>query len=660
MGPIAELLAKHSIKLESAAPGRYYTKCPQCSHKRSKAHQDNKVLGVTVENNGNVFWGCNHCGWTGPEKGSGGNNSKFAATYDYVDDEGALLFQKVRNPPGSKNRFWCRRPDGNGGWIHNTKGINHKPLYRWPEVAEAIEKGHTIAIVEGEKDVDNLWRIGVPATCNFDGAADITKGPNVIPKWKPAYSEALCGTSLIVFGDNDAQGYAHAQAVCCMSSGLAARVQRLDLAKHWPNMPKGADVSDWLAAGHTREELDNIMARAPEYLGGNGHNETGTAESPPSKDSRPNLPPHTLAQTLAVFDRWLLLPDTTPVLALLGAVATNYLDGDPVWLGLVAPPSSAKTEILNALSMLPHAVQAATVTPAGLLSGTPKKQQTSGARGGLLRQIGDFGIIVLKDFGSVLSMHPETKAETLAALREVYDGAWTRHLGSDGGKTLSWQGKVGLVFAATEVIDMHHSVIGSMGDRFLLSRPTTIPGKKQFNRALDHAGATTKQMRKELAEAVAQLFAGRRSEPQKISTEEIELIGNTIALTVRLRAQVQRDRRTGEIEAIYGAEGTARIGLALERLLAGLDTLGVDRQRALAVVTSIALDSVPPLRRRAYDCVCKYRAVETADVAIELGLPTNTTRRILEELAAHGLVIRCSQGPGKADLWDPTNWQAEA
>ena len=33
---------------------------------------------------------------------------------------------------------------------------------------------------------------------------------------------------------------------------------------------------------------------------------------------------------------------------------------------------------------------------------------------GLLRQIGDFGIIIVKDFGSVLLMHPETKAETLA------------------------------------------------------------------------------------------------------------------------------------------------------------------------------------------------------------------------------------------------------
>ena len=92
-------------------------------------------------------------------------------------------------------------------------------------------------------------------------------------------------------------------------------------------------------------------------------------------------------------------------------------------------------------------VQAATITVAGLLSGTPKKQRDKGAQGGLLRQIGDFGFIVLKDFGSILSMHTETRAEVLAALREIYDGAWTRHVGSDGGRTLAWQGKVGLLFA---------------------------------------------------------------------------------------------------------------------------------------------------------------------------------------------------------------------
>ena len=54
-------------------------------------------------------------------------------------------------------------------------------------------------------------------------------------------------------------------------------------------------------------------------------------------------------------------------------------------------------------------------------------------------------------------MHTETRAEVLAALREIYDGAWTRHVGTDGGRTLAWKGKVGLLFAATGVIDSHYA-----------------------------------------------------------------------------------------------------------------------------------------------------------------------------------------------------------
>ena len=92
--------------------------------------------------------------------------------------------------------------------------------------------------------------------------------------------------------------------------------------------------------------------------------------------------------------------------------------------------------------------QAATITPAGLLSGTPQKQRANGNKGGLLRQIGKFGIVVLKDFGSILAMRPDAKSEILGALREIYDGHWTRVVGSDGGRSLFWQGKLGVLVLA--------------------------------------------------------------------------------------------------------------------------------------------------------------------------------------------------------------------
>jgi hypothetical protein len=284
-----ELLTAHGILLESTAPGRYYTTCPQCSRDRTgAAHQQAKVLGITIEGD-SVRWGCNHCGWTGPEKGTTNSHQRqnhTAITHDYTSEDGSLLFQKVRNPPGANTRFYCRRPDGNGEWINNTKGIDHKPLYRWPEVAEAIAQDREIAVVEGESDVDALWEINIPATCNFDGAADITKNPNARPKWKAEYSQQLAGARLIVFNDHDPPGYAHAEAICRMSIGIVKRVRKLELAKHWPEIKKGGDIRDWLKAGHTREELDALIEAAPDY-------HAGDCQQPPER--RKSEPPTVLS-----------------------------------------------------------------------------------------------------------------------------------------------------------------------------------------------------------------------------------------------------------------------------------------------------------------------------------------------------------------------------
>jgi Protein of unknown function (DUF3631) len=214
----------------------------------------------------------------GPEKGSGERrNDNELVTYDYVDPDGALLFQKVRNPPGRKPPFWCRRPNGHGGWINNIKGIEDRPLYRRPQIAAAIAEDREIAVAKGEKDCDRLWSIGIPATCNFDGTSDVIKNPKAKPKWKAEYSEALRGARLVVFNDNDPPGYAHADNICKLSLGVAKCVRRLDLKVHWPEIPKGGDVSDWLAVGgeHTPERLRELIEAVPDYAAGGGDGKGG-------------------------------------------------------------------------------------------------------------------------------------------------------------------------------------------------------------------------------------------------------------------------------------------------------------------------------------------------------------------------------------------------
>jgi hypothetical protein len=367
----------------------------------------------------------------------------------------------------------------------------------------------------------------------------------------------------------------------------------------------------------------------------------------PAGGPRPSTP---IDDTLKAFREWLLLNNDTPVLAMLGTVAANMLPGDAIWLGIIAPPSSAKTEMLITLANVPNTEMVGTLSVAGLLSGTPRRQRAAGARGGLLQKIGTFGFLVLKDFGSILSLRPETKGELLAALREIYDGKWTRVIGADGGRTLQWAGKIGLLFGCTRIYDSYYGVISELGDRFLLCR--LEPDEKQFLHAIKYANRAP-QMRARLVEAVTNLFAAPLPPPRDISDKEIEWLNDILQIAVRLRGAVKRDYRTRELEDIYGAEGTARFGKALERVLAGLDCLGVERRKALKVVKTIAFDSVPPNRLSVYRYLKKLggASADTKAIAKAAKLPTRTTRHALEELVVYGLAERDLQGQGKADLW---------
>jgi putative DNA primase/helicase len=132
------------------------------------------------------------------------------------------------------------------------------------EIVEAIKQGRTICVVEGEKDADTCWALGIAATCSAHGAHDPSK--NQKPKWYPVHSEQLRGGDICVLNDNDIAGHEHAETTCKTSVGVAKRIRRLDLkAMCWPDMPLNADVSDWIERGHSRDESLALIEQAPDY-----------------------------------------------------------------------------------------------------------------------------------------------------------------------------------------------------------------------------------------------------------------------------------------------------------------------------------------------------------------------------------------------------------
>jgi hypothetical protein len=361
-----------------------------------------------------------------------------------------------------------------------------------------------------------------------------------------------------------------------------------------------------------------------------------------------------LERTVATFQRWLHLPDPGALYVTLAAVIANRLPGDPLWLQLVAASSSGKTEILFSLGGLDEVTTAATMTEAALLSGTPKRDRTAGASGGLLVKIGEYGILTLKDFGSVLSMHRDARAAVLAALREIYDGSWDRHVGVDGGRTLHWDGKLGLIAGVTTVVDSHHAVMDSLGSRFAFYRVEVDERAEQGMRALNHrAGART--MRAELRDAVTGFFANLElPDGDTLTKADKQRLVMLADLVTMARSPVERDRLSRDIELIPDPEAPARFALMLAALLEGLRVIGLDDEQAWRLVSKTAFDSMPAQRRRVLELLATTEAATTKEAALALGLPTTTARRTLEDLTAHSVVVRDTGEKG--DTWRLSAW----
>ena len=173
----------------------------------------------------------------------GKSQGEIEATYDYQDETGTLLFQVVRFKP---KKFRQRRPDGNGDWIWNLKEVRRVP-YRLPEVLKAKD----VVIVEGEKDVESLRKLGLTATCCPQGAG----------KWRKAFNEHFDGKHILIIPDNDAPGRNHAEDVARNLSGIAATIKVVEL----PGLPEKGDVSDWISMGGTADALIELVAEAPEW-----------------------------------------------------------------------------------------------------------------------------------------------------------------------------------------------------------------------------------------------------------------------------------------------------------------------------------------------------------------------------------------------------------
>jgi hypothetical protein len=353
-----------------------------------------------------------------------------------------------------------------------------------------------------------------------------------------------------------------------------------------------------------------------------------------------------LELTHNVFRRWLGDGyDLAALDAVLAVAATEQLGGDPPWLLVVGGSGAAKTETVVALAGIGAHITSTITSEGALLSATPTKDRTAGATGGLLRRVGDRGLVVIKDFTSILSMNRDMRAAVLAALREVYDGTWERNVGTDGGRTLTWHGRLVFIGAVTTAYDTHHAAIAAMGDRFALVRVDSTTGRMASGRQALANVNHEDEMRTNLADAVRTLLAfldhGRAVLDPAIADELLAVAD----LVTFARTAIERDYQ-GHVTDAHAPELPTRFAKILGQIVRGGLAIGMGRERAVATAVRVAGDSMPPLRLAVLGDVANHPDSRCSDVQRRLQKPRSTIDRELQGLHVLGLLVCDDSGTG--------------
>lgn len=194
--------------------------------------------------------------------------------YPYTDKEGEYLYEVVRYEPKD---FRPRRCTGKNRYEWTLEGVRRVP-YRLHDFAN--RKGEMVFVLEGEKDVNAANKLGLLATCSMGGANG----------WKPEFAEYLHHHTVVIIPDNDEAGETYADIVATSIDNIAVdwRIVRL------PKLPEKGDLSDFLEAGGTKDDILRLVTKAFEVgrpqnfaLYDNAADTLGRATAKPSKPAQP-------------------------------------------------------------------------------------------------------------------------------------------------------------------------------------------------------------------------------------------------------------------------------------------------------------------------------------------------------------------------------------
>ncbi len=529
-----------------------------------------------------------------------------------------------------------------GGKAQSTPGAS-TGLIGAERLAES-RRGEQVFVCEGEWDAIALQfllnKLGVGGVCvGVPGANTFKK------EWIPLFD----GKPVQTLYDNDEAGESGELIAKQRLTGVAKELSYIQ----WPvGTPDGFDVRDWVRHGIVVKKvprgcwtnLQKLFIDTPRRL------RKVKVETPEEakKKGKKALPPVAWPELSATFRKWLHLKSDDPLAVVFGTAMANRLDGDPLWLFLVGPPGSLKSELCLAMSAAELCYPLSSLTPHALVSGSSFQ---NGEDPSLLPKL-DGKVLVIKDFTTVLGMHPTTRDEIFSQLRDAYDGEHQKQFGN--GIIRRYKSHFGIVAGVTPAIDQFSSLAG-LGERFLKYRLEKNlrheDEEARIRRAIKNVSHEV-GMRDELQEVSARFLAREAKLPAVDPVIESRIV-RLAMLTARLRGIVARDKYNAQLQTSKASyEVGTRVGKQLTKLAFGVAMFygaKVVDERAFNIVAQVALSSAPDkveeVVRTLYENTEPGEALKTKEVAEKAEkLTQSTVFRCLQDLYMLGLVEQLGIG----------------
>lgn len=525
-----------------------------------------------------------------------------------------------RYQPGAKSKLYGTK---------NCRSDFMRPMKR--------PRSRRVWITEGEWDAMALWQ-AMPQNAKEDVVA--SPGANIIP---PKESLSQFQDRDVVLGyDHDSPGR---KGMLKMARTLRPIAASVSYIKWSDELEDGYDIRDYLVRDkHSFSDLVSMISTDfPQ----------GDMEEPSDPMTRPMYTGVGMAaiDVMQVFSKWLSMETYDCLDVLFGTVFANRLPGDPIWLYLISPPGGGKTELIHSLLDAPGTVSKSSLTSAALITGSQFAGDTDPS---LIAHL-DQKILLVKDFTTILNLHKEARDEIFGILRDAYDGTCEKHFGWGARR---YESKFGIIAGVTHAIENEDRGNTSMGERFLrynlnLNRMSSSNRRKAIRKALDNTEHSD-IMRKELREAAHQVVNVDLSSLQTphLPSESEEKILMLAELVSRMRARVDQNQYTREVETIPVHEFGTRLAKQLKKLGQGIALYNRETSvsgKAYQVLLKVARSTIPGrnehVLRALYTLTeTKYDTLSSQEIGKAIRLPTETVRHVMAHMNLLKIVDKTTEG----------------